>query len=155
MKRNILSISVLTLAIIGMTGCANNTYSGSTYKASEVKQAQSVRYATVLSVRSVEISSDDSAINIGSIGGAVLGGFAGNTVGGGSGKLLATAGGALLGGVVGNSANKAVGKEKGLEILVRTDSGQDISIVQSADVNFYKGQKVKLIGNGGSVRVSP
>ena len=78
-----------------------------------------------------------------------------NTVGGGSGKLLATAGGALLGGVVGNSANKAVGKEKGLEILVRTDSGQDISIVQSADVNFYKGQKVKFIGNGGSVRVSP
>lgn len=155
MKRNIFVVSMLALSVIGLSGCAGNTYSGSTYKASEVKQVQSVRYATVVSVRPVEISKESGAVNVGSIGGAVIGGLAGNTVGQGSGRLLATAGGALLGGLAGNSINNAVGKEKGIEILVKTETGQDISIVQSADVSFYKGQRVKLIGNGSSLRVSP
>lgn len=155
MKNKIFVVPMLTIAIMSMVGCAGNTYSGSTYSASEAKQAQSVRYATVVSVRPVEISKDSGAVNVGSVGGAVLGGFAGNTVGGGSGRLLATAGGALLGGIAGNSVNNAVGKEKGIEIFLKTEAGQEISVVQSADVSFYKGQRVRLVGSGSSVRVTP
>lgn len=45
---------------------------------------------------------------VGAIGGAVLGGFLGSKIGGGSGQLIATGAGAVLGGLVGSSIGKSL-----------------------------------------------
>ncbi len=45
---------------------------------------------------------------VGAIGGAVLGGFLGSKVGGGSGQLIATGAGAVLGGLLGSSVGKSL-----------------------------------------------
>lgn len=153
MKKKILSASLISIFLLSLTGCADQ-YSGNTYSSSEVKQVQNIRYATVVGLRPVKISKDSSSLNMGSIGGTVLGGFIGNTIGSGSGRLLATAGGAILGGVAGNSINNAAKTYNALEITLREDgAGRDIAIVQSDDVSFQKGERVRIIGSGNSLRV--
>ncbi|KYP97510.1 membrane protein, partial [Sodalis-like endosymbiont of Proechinophthirus fluctus] len=84
--------TLVVLACMTLAGCANNsTLSGDVYSASEAKQVQSVTYGTLVGVRPVQIQGGEDSNVIGAIGGAVLGGFLGNTVGGGSGRSLATA----------------------------------------------------------------
>ncbi|MEN6542056.1 RT0821/Lpp0805 family surface protein [Parvibaculum sp.] len=46
--------------------------------------------------------------NIGTVGGAVLGGLAGSTIGGGTGRLWATGAGVLLGGLIGSEIGKSL-----------------------------------------------
>ncbi|SPW22198.1 Outer membrane lipoprotein slyB precursor [Cronobacter sakazakii] len=78
---------VLVVALAGVTlaGCVNNdSLSGDVYTASEAKQVQNVTYGTVVNVRPVKIQGGDDTNVIGALGGAVLGGFLGNTVGGGT-----------------------------------------------------------------------
>ena len=91
-------LTTLAVAACILTGCVNdNSLSGDVYSASEAKQVQSVTYGTLVSVRAVKIQGGDNNSTLGAIGGAVLGGFLGNTIGGGAGRSLATAGGAVLG----------------------------------------------------------
>ncbi len=83
-------LRALAVSLIGLTpaGCVNNdTLSGDVYSASEAKQVQNVTYGTIVNVRPVQIQGGDDNNVIGAIGGAVLGGFLGNTVGGGTGVL--------------------------------------------------------------------
>ncbi|WP_258305651.1 outer membrane lipoprotein, partial [Pectobacterium parmentieri] len=96
---------VVTLAGITLAGCANtSTLSGDVYSASEAKQVQTVTYGTIVSMRPVQIQAGEDSNVIGALGGAVLGGFLGNTIGGGSGRSLATAAGGGGGGGGGGKA---------------------------------------------------
>ncbi|HDL8016675.1 TPA: hypothetical protein PXQ00_003961, partial [Yersinia enterocolitica] len=71
----------VAIAAVTLTGCANNnTLSGDVFSASQAKQVQTVTYGTLLSVRPVTIQGGDDNNVMGAIGGAVLGGFLGNTV---------------------------------------------------------------------------
>ena len=82
-------VRVLGVSLIGLTlaGCVNDSsLSGDVYSASEAKQVQSVTYGTVVNARPVQIQGGDDNNVMGAIGGAVLGGFLGNTVGGGTGR---------------------------------------------------------------------
>ncbi|NWA61418.1 outer membrane lipoprotein SlyB [Pantoea sp. B9002] len=149
----------VAVALTGLTlaGCANNsTLSGDVYSASEAKQVQSVSYGTLVSVRPVKIQGGDENNVIGAIGGAVLGGFLGNTIGGGSGRSLATAGGAVLGGVAGQGVQGAVNKSDGVELEIRKDDGNTIMVVQKQAATRYSvGQRVVMASNGSQVTVSP
>ncbi|MHC9058097.1 outer membrane lipoprotein SlyB [Pantoea sp. y20] len=149
----------LAVALTGLTlaGCANDsTLSGDVYSASEAKQVQSVSYGTLVSVRPVKIQGGDENNVIGAIGGAVLGGFLGNTIGGGSGRSLATAGGAVLGGVAGQGVQGAVNKSDGVELEIRKDDGNTIMVVQKQAATRYSvGQRVVMASNGSQVTVSP
>jgi uncharacterized protein YcfJ len=66
----------LTLAALGLTACATTPYGGT-------------------------ISAQDVNCGAGVLGGAVLGGLAGNQIGKGQGQDLATAAGATVGGLLG------------------------------------------------------
>ena len=80
MIKRVLVVSMVGLSLVG---CVNNdTLSGDVYTASEAKQVQNVSYGTIVNVRPVQIQGGDDSNVIGAIGGAVLGGFLGNTVGG-------------------------------------------------------------------------
>ena len=109
-------VRVLGVSLIGLTlaGCVNDSsLSGDVYSASEAKQVQSVTYGTVVNARPVQIQGGDDNNVMGAIGGAVLGGFLGNTVGGGTGRSLATAAGAVAGGGGGPGGEGGEEKKKG------------------------------------------
>lgn len=145
--------------LIGMTlvGCVNSdTLSGDVYRANDAKQIQSVAYGTIISLRPVKIQSGDENNTLGAIGGAVLGGFLGNTIGGGSGRKLTTAGGAILGGLAGQGVEKVFNKANGIEMEIRKDNGSTIMVVQKQDISkFTPGQRVIIASNGSQVTVSP
>ncbi|PWD64413.1 hypothetical protein DF211_07750, partial [Pectobacterium parmentieri] len=79
-----------------------------------------------------------------------------NTIGGGSGRSLATAAGAVAGGVAGQSATGALNRTQGVELEIRRDDGSTIMVVQKqGDTKFSAGQRVAMASNGRSITVSP
>ena len=82
--------------------------------------------------------------------------FLGNTVGGGTGRSLATAAGAVAGGVAGQGVQSAMNKTQGVELEIRKDDGNTIMVVQKqGNTRFSPGQRVVLASNGSQVTVSP
>ncbi|WP_298718766.1 glycine zipper 2TM domain-containing protein [Oceanisphaera sediminis] len=156
MKMKTLS-AVAVVAALGLAGCANpDVYSGDVYSSSAAKQAQTVTYGTVVSVRPVTIQAGDQNPNlIGTLGGGVVGGILGNQVGGGSGQALATAVGAIAGTMVGSRAEDKINQVKAVELEVRTDRGDSLIVVQKADRSWQAGQRVRLVGSGSTMSVAP
>ena len=144
-------LRVLAVSMIGFTlaGCVSSSgLSGDVYSASEAKQVQSVTYGTIVHTRAVQIQSGDDSNAIGAIGGAVLGGFLGNTIGGGTGRSLATA--------AGQGVQGAMNKTQGVELEIRKDDGNTIMVVQKqGSTPFSVGQRVAIAGSGSQVTVSP
>ncbi|PHM28563.1 glycine zipper 2TM domain-containing protein [Xenorhabdus budapestensis] len=147
------------VVVTTLSGCADmGALSSDTYSIGQAKQIQNVAYGTILSVRPVTIKGGQAGDPnvLGLIGGAVLGGLLGNTIGGGSGQKLATATGAIAGGMAGQGIEGVLDKTKGVELEIRTDSGRNIVVVQKLDqVVFNKGQRVKIVDSGDSTTVSP
>ena len=150
----LIAVGGLSLSMLVLAGCANQTASSSTYTYGQAQREQVVRYGTVVSTRAVTIQSSQSS-GVGAVSGAALGGVAGSAIGGGRGQVLAAIGGALLGGLAGNAVENQVGKTQGLEITVRLDNGETRVIAQAADVALHSGQRVQVISGGGPTRVVP
>lgn len=148
---------LFSLIGITLTACTNtDSLSGDVYTSSEAKQVQSVTYGILLTVRPVKIQTDNQDNIIGAIGGAVLGGFLGNTIGGGTGRNLAIAGGAVAGGLAGQGVQGTMNKVDGVELEIRKDDGNTIIVVQKQDSSLYTpGQRVALASNGRQITVSP
>ena len=114
-------------AMFVVSGCADN-YSGNTYQSNRAGIVQNVSYGTVTNIRQVNIQDDSSNMPIGAVAGAVVGGLLGHTVGGGTGKKLATVGGVVAGGLAGNAIQNQTGKTTGMEVEIRLDNGQTIVV---------------------------
>ncbi len=86
-----------------------------------------------------------------------IGGILGSTIGGGTGSEIASIGGALLGGFLGNQAGNEVTKRNGVNLTIKMDSGNTISIVQQVNpkVIFHAGERVQVNSNNGTARVTP
>ncbi|WP_417252130.1 glycine zipper 2TM domain-containing protein [Castellaniella sp.] len=155
-RRAVRLVAVLgvSVSLLALAGCANQSASGSVYTYGQAQQEQIVRYGTVVSVRPVVIQSDKSS-GIGALAGGALGGVAGSSIGGGRGQILTSIGGALLGGLAGNAVENQVGKTQGLEITVRLDNGETRVIAQANDIQLSSGQRVQVISGGGPTRVVP
>lgn len=146
-------IIVLALAAAAMlAGCATSK-SGDVYSRDEALREQTVRLATVESVRPVTIQGTRSGI--GPAAGAVVGGVAGSGVGHGRGSAIAGVLGAVGGGVAGQAIEEGTTRKPGVEITVRLDNGELRAIVQEETDKFVAGQRVRLLTAGGVTRVSP
>jgi outer membrane lipoprotein SlyB len=147
------SSSIFALAAAGalLGGCAYPSGSGD-YRAPEVRGELSVRFGVVDSVRDVRIDAPPSGV--GTAGGAMLGGLAGSTVGGGNGQIAGAIGGAILGGIIGSNVEKSANEQRGVEVTVLLDSGQYIAVVQGADEPFRPGDRVRILSGRGSTRVT-
>lgn len=143
-------IAVATCALF-LFGCASSN-SGSVYKRDEARKVQTVKTGVVESVRQVQLEGTKSPI--GSVAGGAIGGIAGSSIGKGRGSAVGAIIGAVVGGIAGSAAEEAITREDGLEITVKLDGGQMIAIVQSADVAFTPGEKVRIIENGSTSRVT-
>ncbi|MDR0529307.1 MAG: hypothetical protein LBG69_06845 [Zoogloeaceae bacterium] len=135
-----------------LAGCAAGL-GGEDYPRGQARQAMKVRFATVESVREVQI--EGTKTPVGSAAGAVIGGVAGGAVGHGKGSAVGAVIGAVVGGVGGAAAEEAITRQKGMEITVKLDGGEYLAIVQAdGQENFQPGEKVRLIGVDSSLRVA-
>lgn len=151
MKKTILNASVLALTLM-MSACSTTNTSGSVYNAGQTQNEMSVRMGVVESVRDVTIQKESSGV--GTVAGAALGGLAGSSVGGGRGSVATGIAGAVIGGIIGQNIEGNSGTKRGVEITVRLDNGDLKAITQDAEEYFRPGDRVRLLSDRYTTRVT-
>jgi outer membrane lipoprotein SlyB len=148
MKRLVMMLALAAL----LSGCATQR-SGDVYSRDEALREQTVRLATVESVRPVIIQGTRSGI--GAAAGGVVGGVAGSGAGRGRGEVIGGVLGGVAGGVAGQALEEGTTRRNGVEVTVRLPNGELRAIVQEATEDVFKpGEKVRLITAGGVTRVA-
>ena len=142
---------VAALLSVLLAACASSN-SGSVYSRDEARKVQTIKTGVVESVRPVKLEGTKSPV--GTIAGGAVGGIAGSSVGGGRGSAIAAVIGAVVGGLAGSAAEEGITRKDGLEITVKLDGGGLVAVVQEADESFKAGEKVRLVENGSTTRVS-
>jgi outer membrane lipoprotein SlyB len=135
-----------------LAGCITHE-SANVYSKHEAGREQTVRMATVDSVRKVALEGSQSGV--GAAAGGAVGGIAGSQAGHGAGSSVAAVLGTVAGGVAGNVLEHKATTKDALEITVKLDSGEMRAIVQEADQQFTAGQRVRLLSSCGVTRVVP
>lgn len=149
---NRLMLIVLSVSFCMVLGACTSSMSSNTYSRSQAGKVQTVHEGEVVMVREVQIEGSKSGL--GAVAGGFMGYAIGKNVGGGSGRDLARTAGTIGGAMAGAAAEEAATRQTGLEITVKLDNGEVISIVQGADVIFDEGDSVKVIRRpDGSARV--
>ena len=145
--------TILTAAALAtlLSGCAPGL-GGSSYTREQARREQTVRMGVVESVREVKIEGTRSGV--GPAAGAVAGGVAGSTIGGGRGSAVAAVLGAVVGGVAGQAAEQGVTGRRGVEVTVKLDNGSMVAITQEADETFRPGDRVRILSDGATSRVT-
>ena len=147
------AFSLTALAALLFLGACASSNRGDVYSRGEALKEQTVRLATVESVRPVQIAGTRSPI--GAVAGGAIGGIAGSEVGQGSGSSAAAVLGAVGGGLAGAALEEGITRKPGVEITVRLENGELRAIVQEEADKFVAGQRVRLLSSGGVTRVSP
>jgi outer membrane lipoprotein SlyB len=117
--------------------------SGSTYSRDQAQKVQTVHEGEVIMVREVQIEGTKSGL--GGLAGGLMGAVLGSTIGGGSGRRVAAVAGGIAGAAAGAAIEEGATRQKGLEITVKLDNGEVISIVQGADEAFDEGDLVRVL----------
>ncbi|MFZ9194933.1 MAG: glycine zipper 2TM domain-containing protein [Burkholderiales bacterium] len=146
-----IQIAATMLAAAVVAGCAENLGGGS-YTRDEIRREQNVRMGVVESVRPVQI--EGTRTIVGPAAGAVVGGIAGSSVGGGRGSDIAAVLGAVAGGIAGQAIEQGATRRNGVEITIKLDSGALVAIVQEADEAFKAGERVRILSDGRTSRVT-
>ena len=142
---------VAVLVVAALAGCAQGLGGGS-YTRDEARREQNVRMGIVESVRPVQIEGTRSGV--GPAAGAVVGGIAGSTIGGGRGSAAAAVLGSVAGGVAGQAIEQGTTKRAGVEVTVKLNNGALVAIVQEADETFRAGDRVRILSDGRTSRVT-
>jgi outer membrane lipoprotein SlyB len=148
-KKVILLVSVPFLLL----GCASDK-GGDVYSRDQVRQVQHFRVGTVESVHKVRIEGTKS--QVGTTAGTIVGGIAGSGASGGKTGEVAAVIGAVVGGMVGAAAEEGYTREDGIEMAIKLESGEYISVVQavSKTEEIKEGDKVRVIESDGVTRVT-
>lgn len=148
------AVSALSALMLGalLAGCASPPHSGREYTYYQAQGEQTVRMGVVESVRDVSIVNPDSGT--GTVAGAALGGIGGSALGNGNGSAALAIAGVVAGGLIGNRVENNANHKPGFEITVKLDNGELRAITQLADEMFRPGERVRLLSNGITTRVS-
>jgi outer membrane lipoprotein SlyB len=147
----ITQLLVTALLSVMLAACASSN-SGSVYSRDEARKVQTVKTGVVESVRQVKLEGTKSPV--GTVAGGAVGGIAGSSVGHGRGSAVAAVIGAVVGGLAGSAAEEGLTRKDALEITVKLDGGGLVAVVQEADDQFKAGDRVRLVENGDTTRVS-
>lgn len=150
--RKILVVSAAIAIATSLSACVTTSTSGSVYRPYQTQNEMTVRMAVVEQVREVTIAQGSSGV--GTLTGAALGNIAGSSMGGGRGSTATGIVGAVVGGIVGHNIESQNNMRKGLEITVRLDNGELRAITQDADEMFRPGERVRLLSDRRTTRVS-
>jgi len=149
---NIGKLTIIGFILLSLIGCATSK-EGDVYSRNQSQRVHTVVMGTVLDVRKVKIEGTKSGV--GTIGGGVIGGIAGSTVGGGRGSAIATALGAIVGGIAGAAIEEGTMRQDGIELTIGLDNGEVIALVQAFehDNEFLINDRVRVLTNKGESRV--
>lgn len=142
----------LILALSALLAACASSNSGSVYKREDARKVQTVKTGVVESVRTVKLEGTKSPV--GTVAGGAIGGIAGGSIGSGRGSAIGAVIGAVAGGLAGSAAEEVVTRKDALEITVKLDGGALVAIVQEADEAFQPGDKVRIVENSDTSRVT-
>tara|TARA_B100001093_G_scaffold434614_1_gene432157 strand:+ start:418 stop:879 length:462 start_codon:yes stop_codon:yes gene_type:complete len=142
------------LIMVLVSGCVNTSQTPDIVNREDVQKEQYVIIGTILDITKVTIEGDRE---IGAAAGALIGGAAGKNV---TDSETESAIASLLGGLIGSAVGSEIGsnmtKKDAVELLIETNNGKLISIIQEAsNYNYNKNQKVRIIKRNGKSRVIP
>jgi len=143
--------SALVLSAL-LQGCAYRSHAENVYADTETQRAHSITMATVTAVRVVTI--ERAPTGTGGAAGANVGMALGSFASKGQGSFVGSVLASVAGDLAGQAIESRVARLPGLEISVRLDDGQQISLVQAADEPFKKGDRVRVLSAEGKSRVS-
>ena len=134
--------------------CTNMSYRPDVVSKSDAQKQQYVVLGSILQITKVTIEGDRET---GAAAGALIGAAAGESVTDSEPESDIAA---IVGGLVGSKVGAEVGsnltKKDGVELLIKTDTGKLISIIQEiSKYNFEINQKVQIIKRNGKSRVLP
>ena len=137
-----------------LISCSNMSLTPEVVRKSDVQKQQYVVIGTILDVTSVTIEGDRET---GAAAGALIGGSVGKNVTDSEPESdIAAVVGGLVGSAVGSEIGSALTKKDGVELLIETESGSFVSIIQEAgNFSYNTGQKVRIIKRNGKSRVIP
>ena len=147
--------NLLLIAVIFITSsCVNNSLQPDVVSRSDAQKQQYVVFGTIMDVSIVTIEGDRE---VGAAAGAAIGAAVGkNTTDSEPESDIATVLGGLVGSAIGSEIGSAVTKKDGVELLIETESGSFISIIQEVgNFSYNVGQKVRIIKRNGKSRVIP
>ena len=150
--KSTIAILAMAAATTVITGCAAPGLGSGSYSREQARREQTVRMGYVESVR--EVSLEGTRTGLGAGAGAVAGGIAGSGVGHGRGAALAGVAGAVVGGIAGQAAEQGLTAKRGVEVTVKLDNGQMVAIMQEADETFRPGDRVRILSDGATSRVT-
>jgi outer membrane lipoprotein SlyB len=144
-------VLVASIAALGTLG-ACQTANPDAVSRYDAQRMSSVQDATVLSIRPVTLQGTNSGV--GTVGGAVIGGIAGSSVGGPRTGGIVGIVGAIAGGLIGNAVERDATQQQAVEILVQLKNGDRRAVIQGVgSETFAAGDPVIMITTGGRTRV--
>ena len=147
--------SFLTIfSILFISSCLNTSLQPDVVNRSDAQKDQYVVFGTIADITNVLIEGDRE---VGAAAGLAIGGVAGKkSTDSDLGSDVASVLGGLVGSAIGSEIGSAITKKNGVELLIETDAGRSISIIQEvSDFKYSKGQKVRIIKRNGKSRVIP
>lgn len=145
-------VAAMMAAVMLSAGCA--TTGEVVLPGEQTQLEQIVRTGVVENVREVTIENTRPNTGAGGAIGAVVGGIVGSQIGRASSSTVSSIIGAVLGGLAGQAAEQQGGRQAGLEIAIKLDDGRAVSIVQTAEEQFRPGDRVRIISDGITARVT-
>ena len=145
---------VVSFLLFSIVSCVNYSYTPDVVSRSDAQKQQYVVLGTVKDITAVTIEGDREA---GAAAGALIGGVAGkNVTDSDTESDIASLVGGLVGSAVGSKVGSNLTKKDGIELLIETDAGKLISIIQEiSSYNYSKNQRVRIIKRNGKSRVVP
>lgn len=125
----------------GLTACAPAT--NTTVDRYALGSSGYVSYGTIVGMRPVAVQGTRSGLGAGT--GAVAGGVLGSTIGGDwRARTVGGVVGALAGGLAGAAIEEGVTRGDAMEFIIRDDSGQTRSVIQTNELGLTVGERVTI-----------
>ena len=147
------SVLILSLSLF-VFSCSNMSLAPEVVRKSDAQKQQYVTIGTIIDVTNVVIEGDREA---GSAAGAIIGAATGKNVTESEPESdIAAIIGGLVGSAVGSEIGSKLTKKDGVELLIETNGGRMVSIIQEVGkYNYAPDQKVRIIKRNGKSRVIP
>jgi outer membrane lipoprotein SlyB len=130
--------AAVVVTLLGVAACAP-TNTKTTYPAADIGRTRSGSCGVILSMRPVTVPGEQTVGYVGS-----------NDV---RADILRAIGGATVTGMAGTAAGQATTTGTAMEFIIREDSGQIISVVQTNGENFRPGERL-LLTRGARTRIA-
>jgi outer membrane lipoprotein SlyB len=144
-----LFLSLVVLSFVSMLSACAQQQSQNAYNDNEVGKQTDIEFGVIKAVKHVKVQAQSS--EIGTLGGAAVGGVGGSEFGNGKGAILTTIAGAIAGGFAGSAAENALNNKVGIQYVIKKENGKTVSIVQNIDKDdkpLHIGQRVMIQTSG-------